>query len=1122
MKKLFVGFLILVMTLLCVVSCGETGHTHEYDENGECSCGEKDPDYAAPHEHNFVDGKCECGEEDPNYEPPHEHNFVDGKCECGEEDPNYEPPHEHNFVDGKCACGEEDPNYEPPHEHNFVDGKCECGETDPNYKPDDPATPPAEKKSIKILFFGNSYSVDATKWLSKIFLEAGYDDVIVGNVATGGCCINEHWSFLDGIEGNEPNDGDFFYTKFVNGKEVAAEDDYAFAIADEDWDIISLQHAPDELKQIDTYSHLQDFLDYILARTTNPDVKLVFHMIWAHNNVADIKSLYNSILEITDRYVTVKTEFDGLVPSATMIEYLRDAGLTNATYTDDVWTAGDITRDWGHMNYGLGRYALGLLYYAYLTGESIDDFTWVPTPDMVAGTSEAQGFAEITSEKLAIIKAAIKYALANPYGEDYEPKNGDGIGFPDCEMGGGDVGSTPLTPDENGYISFEDMSAEGSVLAIPTVDGSLRVTEKDGSDMLEFIYSSVSTEQFKLLPTLSESGADIMIFEADIIDSFGKPRTFKIMAGKRLVYDFRINGSGGFAAEGNNSWWGGNHYAANTKYNLKITVEVTDGKVDLNLYINGEKVARPTGGTGYGANLDLTAEANLVELITHIDITDGSAKDTGSVYIDNYRFVKLAGDDTPAEPPHEHNFVEGKCECGETDPNYKPDTPVEPDTPLIDKDGFVSFEGIDAIPAEIATAQTGTINVKANGGSNALEFVYEKSKSEAFTLYPTKSDDGATKLIIEADVTDSYGSPRFFRIYAGTTVVYDFRINGSGGFAAEGNSVWWGGGHYKVGETYNLKIEATVTDGKLDLNLYINGNLVTRPTAYGSKVDLSAANISEITKITITDNEQAGTVDLGSVFIDNYRFVKFSESTDDPAEPPHEHNFVEGKCECGETDPSYKPEEPDTPVEPEIPTSDYGTPLTFEGIDTINTGIIKGATADQAALVTHNGSKVFAYTCTSSTNDEFFVYKTEASDENGDTYVFEADITADLMSGEDIGAYNVSLRGPSSSKLYTLTINAKGGAYDSTGSYTGNFTPVKEAYKLRIEYGCVEVDGTDYVQVRVYVNGELKLTSKNIEKTDVNRPQDVKMTQVLEGNKPVEGTIYIDNIVSRIVKLSAE
>ena len=31
------------------------------------------------------------------------------------------------------------------------------------------------------------------------------------------------------------------------------------------------------------------------------------------------------------------------------------------------------------------------------------------------------------------------------------------------------------------------------------------------------------------------------------------------------------------------------------------------------------------------------------------------------------------GGDTPVDPqPHEHNFVEGKCECGETDPNYVP------------------------------------------------------------------------------------------------------------------------------------------------------------------------------------------------------------------------------------------------------------------------------------------------------------------------------------------------------------------------------------------------------------------------------------------------------------------
>ena len=1102
-------------------------------------------------------------------EVSHEHNFVDGKCECGESDPDYKPECEHSYTEGVCTkCGEADPDYKPECEHSFSEGVCtKCGESDPDYKPeggDDPVVPPVGEKSIKILFFGNSYSVDATKWLSRIFLEAGYKSVIVGNVATGGCCINEHWSFLDGIAGNEPNGGDFFYTKYVNGKEVATEDDYAFAIADEDWDIISIQHAPDELKQIDTYSHLQDFLDYILARVTNEDVKLVFHMIWAHNNVADIKGLYNSILEITDRYVTVKTEFDGLVPSATMIEYLRDAGLTNATLNDDgSWTAGDISRDWGHLNYGLGRYAVALLYYAYLTGESIDDFAWVPTADMVAGTSEANGFAEITAEKLALIKEAIKYALANPYGEDYEPKNGDGIGFPDCEMGGGETDGTPLTPDKDGYISFEDMTAEGSVLVISNVIGGLRVTENGGSDALEFIYSTTSTEQFKLLPTLSEAGADMMILEADVTDSFSQPRVLKIMAGTRVVYDFRINGSGGFAAEGNQVWWGGGHYQADTKYNLKITVEAKDGKVDVCLYVNGSLVNKPSA---YGTKIDITAEENLVELITHVDIIDGSTSMGGSVYIDNYRFVKLAtetpgeGGGDPVTPPeggdtHEHNFVNGKCECGAEDPDYKPEssTPLTPD-----KDGYISFEDMTAEGSVLAICNViGGLRVTENGGSDALEFIYSGTATEQFKLLPTLSESRADMMIFEADVTDCFSKPRTLKIMAGDRLVYDFRINGSGGFGAESNKSWWGGGHYQADTKFNLKITVQVTDGKIDLNLYINGNMVTRPTsgatAYGANLDLSCTDdlVELITHIDIIDGSSSA---VGSVYIDNYRFVKLATETPgeggDPVTPPeggdtHEHSFVDGKCECGESDPDYKPEcehsyaegvctkcgeadpdytpeggEPDAPAEPETPASDYGTPLTFEGIEAANPSVIKSYKDTASALAEHNGSTAFAANFSDATNDEFYVYRTEPDDENANTYVFEATITPTIS-----GQYTFKLRGPSSSTLYSFTVNGSGGAYDNEGVWQANFAPAGTTLKIRIEYSAVESGGVTYMQTRVYIDGELKVTSKLVEKyvaTGANEIGDVLYVQIAENTKTNAGTFYIDNIVSRGVNVSAE
>ena len=86
-----------------------------YGELGETPDPTPDPEPEC--EHNYVDGVCtKCGEADPNYVPPHEHEFVNGECACGEKDPNYVPPHEHDFVNGECACGEKDPNYVPPEE----------------------------------------------------------------------------------------------------------------------------------------------------------------------------------------------------------------------------------------------------------------------------------------------------------------------------------------------------------------------------------------------------------------------------------------------------------------------------------------------------------------------------------------------------------------------------------------------------------------------------------------------------------------------------------------------------------------------------------------------------------------------------------------------------------------------------------------------------------------------------------------------------------------------------------------------------------------------------------------------------------------------------------------------
>ena len=72
---------------------------------------------------------------------------------------------------------------------------------------------------------------------------------------------------------------------------------------------------------------------------------------------------------------------------------------------------------------------------------------------------------------------------------------------------------------------------------------------------------------------------------------------------------------------------------------------------------------------------------------------------TGTQFPGRLVLSENGGSDTPVDPQppvHEHNFVEGKCECGETDPSYVPETPVEPD------------DGMFTIP-EVLKAEEGTV-----------------------------------------------------------------------------------------------------------------------------------------------------------------------------------------------------------------------------------------------------------------------------------------------------------------------------------------------------------------------------------------------------------------------------
>ena len=115
---------------------------------------------------------------------------------------------------------------------------------------------------------------------------------------------------------------------------------------------------------------------------------------------------YNDIVDITKNIVLENEEFVGVIPAATMRQNMMSSYLTDK----------DISRDYGHMGLGFGRYALGLLWYSYLTEETLEDIRFIPIRNDVAPELlERFEFDEVTEEKMIVAKEAISNALANPY-----------------------------------------------------------------------------------------------------------------------------------------------------------------------------------------------------------------------------------------------------------------------------------------------------------------------------------------------------------------------------------------------------------------------------------------------------------------------------------------------------------------------------------------------------------------------------------------------------------------------------------------------------------------------------------------------------------------------------------
>lgn len=235
---------------------------------------------------------------------------------------------------------------------------------------------------MKILTIGNSFSDDATRYLHQIAKSQGvYLEVV--NICIGGCSLERHYRNMLG----DKKDYLLCYNGTFTGFYTTLEE----ALLSRKWDVVTIQQVSHESpKKESFYPYINELADYI--RTCQPQAKLLLQETWAYEDgshrltvelgyesrkamLSDVQAAYKEAAEIVG--------VDGIIPSGTLFDMMLDKGIEK------------VHRDTFHASLGLGRYALGLLWFRTLTGKS------------VAENCFRELDAPATDEEIAIAKSCV-------------------------------------------------------------------------------------------------------------------------------------------------------------------------------------------------------------------------------------------------------------------------------------------------------------------------------------------------------------------------------------------------------------------------------------------------------------------------------------------------------------------------------------------------------------------------------------------------------------------------------------------------------------------------------------------------------------------------------------------
>lgn len=224
---------------------------------------------------------------------------------------------------------------------------------------------------MNILSIGNSFSQDAQRYLHNIAKADGVE-LNTFNLFIGGCSLSRHYRNMLSEQR--------VYTLEMNGESTGFKVSLKEALLNRDWDIITIQQVSNESPCYDTYQpYLTGIADYI--RTCVPKAAIAVHQTWAYeqgsyrlNTELGYHDHTDMLNDLRDAYSKASDEInaDFIIPSGEVFGKLISAGIEK------------VHRDTFHASLGIGRYALGLLWYAVITGNDIKNNTFASADEEIS------------------------------------------------------------------------------------------------------------------------------------------------------------------------------------------------------------------------------------------------------------------------------------------------------------------------------------------------------------------------------------------------------------------------------------------------------------------------------------------------------------------------------------------------------------------------------------------------------------------------------------------------------------------------------------------------------------------------------------------------------------------